>query len=107
MITHFVSTAKDFTKQKLAELEREKILNDLQEAVANIKTLKGLIPICASCKNIRDDKGYWQKVEQYVTEHSDAKFSHGICPDCMKKLYPDAYEHIMKDKEKNIKIGLQ
>ncbi|MBI5216553.1 MAG: PAS domain S-box protein [Ignavibacteriae bacterium] len=89
VITHFVSTAKDFTKQKLAEQEREKLLADLQEAFANIKTLKGLIPICASCKKIRDDKGFWQQVEGYIMEHSDASFSHGICPGCIEKLYPE------------------
>ncbi|MBI3194267.1 MAG: PAS domain S-box protein, partial [Ignavibacteriae bacterium] len=80
-IVHFVSTSKDFTSQKLAEQEREKLLLDLQEALANIRTLKGLIPICASCKKIRDDKGFWQQVEQFVMEHSEATFSHGVCPD--------------------------
>jgi hypothetical protein len=62
---------------------------ELEESLANIKQLSGLLPICASCKKIRDDKGYWQQVEGYITEHSEAKFSHGICPDCMKKLYPE------------------
>lgn len=62
---------------------------DLEEAVKEIKTLKGIIPICASCKNIRDDKGYWNQIESYIKEHSDADFSHSICPECAKKLYPD------------------
>jgi CheY-like chemotaxis protein len=62
---------------------------ELQEALAKIKTLSGFIPICASCKKIREDSGYWKQLEAYITEHSDAEFSHGLCPDCMKKLYPD------------------
>jgi hypothetical protein len=61
---------------------------ELQRALDSIKILRGLVPICASCKNVRDDKGYWQAVEGYIAEHSEAKFSHGICPDCMNKLYP-------------------
>jgi CheY-like chemotaxis protein len=54
-----------------------------------VKLLSGLLPICASCKIIRNDKGYWEQIEKYIHNHSDAKFSHGICPDCLKKLYPD------------------
>ncbi len=65
----------------------------LQTALAKVKQLSGLLPICASCKKIRnDDDGYWQDVAIYVRDHSEAAFSHGICPDCMKKLYPDFYE---------------
>jgi hypothetical protein len=59
----------------------------LRDALSQIKTLSGLIPICASCKKIRDDKGYWNQLEAFIQEHSEAEFSHGICPDCMKKLY--------------------
>lgn len=59
----------------------------LRDALSQIKTLRGLIPICASCKKIRDDKGYWNILESYIQEHSEAEFSHGICPDCMEKLY--------------------
>ncbi len=70
-------------------LQREKVLNvRIQEALAHIKTLGGLIPICANCKKIRDDKGYWEILEKYIQTHSDAQFSHGICPDCAAKLYP-------------------
>ena len=64
-------------------------ITERKEAERAIKTLTGLIPICASCKNIRDDTGYWNEVEKYIMEHTDAKFSHGICPGCMEKLYPD------------------
>jgi len=75
--------------RKKAEDEREKLIMELQEALANIKTLRGLIPICANCKKIRDDKGFWNQVEVYVSEHSEADFTHSICPECVKKLYGD------------------
>ncbi|MBM4164654.1 MAG: response regulator transcription factor [Lentisphaerae bacterium] len=64
-------------------------IGELQRALAEIKTLRGIVPICASCKKIRDDTGFWQQVEVYVRNHSEAKFSHGICPECIKKLYPE------------------
>lgn len=67
---------------------------ELEQAQERIKTLSGLIPICASCKKIRDDKGYWEQVEVYVGKHSDAVFSHAICPDCMKKLYGDLLDDV-------------
>jgi len=63
--------------------------NKLEKALAEIKILRGFIPICANCKNIRDDNGYWQQVEQYVQDRSDAQFSHSLCPKCAKELYPD------------------
>ncbi len=74
-----------------AEEEKERLIVELQEALANVKTLSGLLPICASCKKIRDDDGYWTMVETYLSERSDAEFSHGICPDCGKELYGDLY----------------
>jgi PAS domain S-box-containing protein len=82
---------QDITARRRAEQEREQVIAQLQEALANVKTLSGLVPICASCKKIRDDQGYWQQVEHYVAEHSQAEFTHGICPDCMRRLYPDYY----------------
>ena len=82
----------DITARKIAEEEREKLIIELKEALSNVKVLSGLLPICASCKKIRNDKGYWEQIEMYVRDHSDADFSHGICPDCAKKLYPDFYE---------------
>ena len=69
----------------------------LQQALIEIKQLKGIIPICASCKNIRDDKGYWNQVELYIHEHTGAQFSHGMCPPCMEKWYPDFIKN-QKDK---------
>lgn len=61
----------------------------LKEALTEVKTLSGFLPICASCKKIRDDKGYWNQIEAYIREHSEAEFSHGICPECARKLYPE------------------
>jgi len=77
----------DVTERRRAAEERDRMINELKEALANVKTLRGLIPICASCKKIRDDKGYWSQVEVYVRDRSEAEFTHGICPDCMKKVY--------------------
>jgi hypothetical protein len=64
----------------------------LQEVLANVKTLSGFLPICASCKKIRDDTGYWNQIEQYIKDHSEAEFSHGLCPECARELYPELYE---------------
>ena len=69
--------------------ERQKLITDLQEALANVKRLSGLLPICASCKKIRDDKGYWHQVESYMGDHAEVEFSHGLCPDCLARLYPE------------------
>jgi len=79
----------DILKIRKAEEEKEKIITDLTEALANIKTLSQLLPICSHCKKIRDDEGYWQQIEYYIHEHSGTQFSHGICPDCMQKYYSD------------------
>jgi hypothetical protein len=73
---------------KQTEEERERLIKELQTAMANIKTLSGFLPICAHCKNIRDDKGYWLSVEEYVRTHADVDFSHGICPRCLEKHFP-------------------
>ena len=74
----------------------------LQQALKNIKTLSGLIPICANCKKVRDDEGFWQQVEVYIKDHTDAKFSHGICPDCMESLYPDYHQRIIAQHQREI-----
>jgi CheY-like chemotaxis protein len=74
---------------------------ELQKALVEIKTLSGLLPICASCKKIRDDQGYWTQLESYISEHSEAEFTHGCCPDCMKKLYPDFYAKKCGDETKD------
>ena len=72
---------------------------DLREALSKIKTLSGLLPICSSCKKIRDDKGYWSQIEGYISDHSAAEFSHSICPDCAKKLYPDLCDEIYPENK--------
>jgi len=79
----------DITDRKQAEEQRERLLHELQEALAQVKQLRGMLPICAGCKKIRDDSGYWQQIESYIHAHADVEFSHGLCPDCIKKLYPD------------------
>lgn len=76
------------TRQRTA-MEREKLIKELQDALASIKTLRGLLPICAHCKRIRDDKGYWNRIEEYIQDHSEADFTHGLCPDCKQELYPE------------------
>jgi PAS domain S-box-containing protein len=88
-IIGIVGVGRDITERKQAEEQREKFIAELQEALDKIKTLKGLIPICACCKKIRDDQGYWNSVESYIKDHAEVEFTHGICPDCMKKLYPN------------------
>jgi len=87
--TSMASLQQEIMERKRIEEEREKLIKDLQEALARVKLLSGMLPVCSSCKKIRDDKGYWTQIEAYVRDHSEAEFSHGICPDCMKKLYPD------------------
>jgi DNA repair exonuclease SbcCD ATPase subunit len=86
-------------ERKRAEEERERLIRELQEALANVKKLSGLIPICSSCKKIRDDKGYWNQLEKYLLEHSDAKLSHGLCPDCAKNLYPEYFDKKNSDDQ--------
>ncbi len=80
--------------QELLEEKVKKRTEELQRALEQVKKISGLLPICASCKKIRDDKGYWNQIEIYIKEHSDAEFSHGICPECAKKIYPELYEDV-------------
>jgi len=96
-IIGLVGVGRDITERKKAEAEREKLITELQDALADVKLLSGLVPICASCKKIRDDQGYWTQIESYIQDRSDAKFSHSICPDCAQKLYP---QYMAKIKEK-------
>ena len=77
------------TARKQAEAERENLIRDLQSALVNVKTLRKLLPICAGCKKIRDDAGYWQSVEGYLLQHADVRFSHGLCPDCLRACYAE------------------
>lgn len=84
-----VHVARDISEQKSREEEREALVARLQDALAQAKILSGLLPICASCKSIRDDQGYWNQIESYIRERSDAEFTHGICPECAERLYPE------------------
>jgi len=84
-----VHVARDISEQKKATAERERLITALEENLAKVKLLSGFLPICAACKKIRDDKGYWQQIEEYIHNHSEAQFSHSICPTCAKKLYPE------------------
>ncbi|HEX9922163.1 MAG TPA: response regulator [Anaerolineae bacterium] len=86
-------------ERRRAQLERDDLIAELQTALAEVKTLSGLLPICASCKKIRDDQGYWQQVEVYLKQHSDAEFSHGFCPNCLEKLYPDIFEKSVERRQ--------
>jgi len=83
---------REITRRRKAEQERERLITELQEALAQVQTLKGLLPICAHCKKIRDDRGYWHSVEAYFKDHSDTDFTHSICPDCMKEHYSELFE---------------
>ncbi len=77
---------RDISDRRQAEVERERLIERLQTALAEVKQLSGLLPICAGCKKIRDDRGYWNSVEDYIASHTDAKFTHGMCPECIEKI---------------------
>ena len=100
-----VHITRDITQRILIQNEREILVRELKEALARIKTLGGLIPICSICKKIRDDKGYWNLIESYIESHSDAAFSHGICPECSDSLYGEEDWYIDMKKKKNKKSG--
>lgn len=84
--------ALEVTQRKKAEEEKEKIIRDLEKAMKDIQTLKGIVPICSYCKQIRDDEGYWNNLEKYISEHTEAEFSHGICETCARKHFPEFME---------------
>lgn len=88
-ITGASIVARDITQRKQQEAERFWLIQELTGALARVKTLSGLLPICSSCKKIRNDQGYWEQVESYVKNHSDADFTHSLCPDCAARLHPD------------------
>lgn len=85
----FGFVTRDVTERKKIQEERERLITELREALANVKILSGLLPICSSCKKIRNDDGYWEQIESYIKNRSEAEFTHGICPECRKKLYPN------------------
>lgn len=89
----------EINERSLAEIERDKTIKNLKHALEEVKTLRGILPICSYCKKVRDDEGYWEQVEVYIHKHSLADFSHSVCPDCVKKHYPDFLEDNPPDKE--------
>ena len=95
-----ISAGEDITERKQAEKERDNLIKQLQIAIFEIKTLRGIIPLCSFCKKIRDDKGYWEQVDIYIQKHSEADISHSLCPECMKKNYPEEYASIFSNKNK-------
>lgn len=106
MVVGVMASFVDITRRKNAEEERETLLGKLQGALNKIEKLQGLIPICSSCKKIRDDKGYWHQIEAYIHEHSGADFSHGMCDECSDKAYGDQewYKKVIEKREGKIKI---
>ncbi len=88
VITNVVVINRDVTELRRAEAERESVIAELKNALSEVRTLSGLLPICAGCKKIRDDGGYWNKIESYIESHTSAQFSHGLCPDCMGDYFP-------------------
>lgn len=103
MVVALVITASIYfylNERKLAA-ERQALIGELREAVGRINTLSGLLPICSSCKKIRNDQGEWERLETYVAERSNAEFSHGICPECAQKLYPDTWSELSEASRSN------
>lgn len=90
--TLVLASLADISARKRAEEEREKLVSEREHVLSALKVLNGLLPICASCKKIRDDGGYWNQLEDYITQHSEADFSHSLCPECMAALYPEEAE---------------
>lgn len=88
--TYSFSVVHDITERMKAEEDRDRLISELKQAATEIKTLRGIIPVCAGCKKIRDDEGGWNQMEEYVSKHSHATFSHGFCPDCLAKQYHSA-----------------
>jgi hypothetical protein len=88
-----IQSVRDVTELKRSEKERERLIAELQDALGKVRTLSGLLPICAACKKIRDDTGYWNQIESYISRHSKAEFSHSLCPECARKLYPHLHFH--------------
>jgi len=93
------SVARDVTSSKLAEAERERLLRHLQDALAEVKSLRAILPICSYCKKIRDDEDYWHNIENYISMHTPTMFSHGICPSCMRTEIEPRLEQLMRETE--------
>jgi PAS domain-containing protein len=96
-----IITSQDITERVQAERDRITLIADLRRALDEVETLRGLLPICASCKKIRDDRGYWNTVEEYFSNRSKVDFSHTLCPDCIRTLYPDLWEQMPQNLVKH------
>ena len=90
---------RDIIERKRDQRHTEGLIDQLLRALATVKELRGLIPICSACKNIRNDEGYWQRLEEYISEHSGAVFTHGICPDCIRQLYPEVADEVLNNNK--------
>jgi PAS domain S-box-containing protein len=99
--TFYTGIIRDISERKQHEKDRDALIDNLKKSLAKVKKLSGLLPICASCKKIRDDKGYWNQIETYIRDHSEAEFSHGICPECSRKLYPEYHRQQIKKAERS------
>ena len=100
-VQQIVETSRDITARIRAEEEKTELIERLQQTLNRVQTLEGLLPICAKCKKIRDDRGYWQQIEYYIESRSEAKFSHGMCNECMQEHHPGAYKQIIKKRDKD------
>lgn len=96
-----IQQEKNVAALEKASAERELLVSELRETLAEIKALRGILPICSFCKNIRNDEGYYEQLESYIHKHSGVDFSHTICPSCMQKHYPEEYDYFMKKKQHN------
>lgn len=94
-------TRRSHLLQEKTEAEKDALINELSQAVHEIKALRGILPLCSYCKKIRNDKGYWEQVDVYIDQHSEADITHGICPDCVKEQYPEHYEEILAATDKD------
>jgi len=99
------SLQREILARKKIETERNALIDELNTSLQEVKTLQGFLPICTNCRKIREDSGYWQQIESYIQEHTDARFTHGICPDCMREMYPTIAECIIKKHDEQGKEG--
>jgi len=97
----YTGIIRNISERKQHEKERDALIDNLKKSLTKVRKLSGLLPICASCKKIRDDKGYWNQIEAYIRDHSEAEFSHGICPECSEKLYPEYHREQIKKIERS------
>jgi len=97
--------SEDITEQKNTERDRTTLIGDLRRALDEVETLRGLLPICASCKKIRDDKGYWNHIEVYFSNHAHVDFTHTLCPDCIRHFYPEYWRQLQERANTRVASG--